>query len=363
MIRRLGLVATAAISTVGGIVAARAIGGRAVDRLLDGPRSGPAEGDLGPALDALGGDIVRLRSRDGLRLTGRWLPAEPADQAEPTPGEPDDSPAWRPDPRDAIVLLHGWSGSSAPDLVEYAPFLRRTAGVFGLDFRGHGGSDDGPTTFGLREIEDVAGALAWLGERGIERVALVGWSMGGIVAIASLAVLGDGLLQGADIDLDAPAGVAPTRRPRIVAIVADSVTPELSVAVGSRISVPGRRFVADRVLDGAARRLGGDPRETEPIRVIGLLEGTPILLIAGTGDETVSIAEANRLAAAAPAGTSRLIVEGAGHTMAHAIDPESYEAAVTSHLRSAFASAPDAPIIGAPGRGVHGASRSNEAED
>ena len=31
---------------------------------------------------------------------------------------------------------------------------------------GHGGSDDAPTTFGLHEIDDVAGALAWLGERG-----------------------------------------------------------------------------------------------------------------------------------------------------------------------------------------------------
>ena len=73
---------------------------------------------------------------------------------------------------------------SRPTCVEYGPFLRRTAGVLGLDFRGHGGSDDGPTTFGLLETEDIAGALAWLGERGITRVAMVGTSMGGITAIA-----------------------------------------------------------------------------------------------------------------------------------------------------------------------------------
>ena len=102
----------------------------------------------------------------------------------------------RPTRHEAILLLHGYPGSIAPDLVEYGPFLRRTAGVLGLDFRGHGESDDGPTTFGLLEVEDVAGALAWLGERGITRVALVGTSMGGITAIAAVAVLGDGSLRG-----------------------------------------------------------------------------------------------------------------------------------------------------------------------
>ena len=122
--------------------------------MLAGPRVGPDEARLGPALDALGGEVVRLRSRDGLRLGARWLPREP-------------DPGWNGDPHEAIVLLHGYSGSMAPDLVEYGPFLRRTAGVLGLDFRGHGESDDGPSTFGLLEVEDVAGALAWLGERGI----------------------------------------------------------------------------------------------------------------------------------------------------------------------------------------------------
>ena len=33
-------------------------------------------GGARPALDALGGEVIRLRSRDGLRLAGRWLPAE-----------------------------------------------------------------------------------------------------------------------------------------------------------------------------------------------------------------------------------------------------------------------------------------------
>ncbi len=335
MIRRIGL---AVVAVTASIVTLRIVLGRGADRLLAGERTSPDEATLGPSLDALGGEVVRFRSRDGTPLAGRWLPAS----AEEPAGDVDD---WRPDPHDAIVALHGWSGSAAPDLVEYGPFLRRTAGVFGVDFGGHGGSAPAPTTFGMREIEDVAGALSWLGARGVERVALVGWSMGGITAIAAVAVLGDGTLASADVDAAAAAHVPPAPRPLIVAVVADSVTPELVVAIGSRLPGPARRLLAGRLLDAAARKLGGDPRETEPRRVVGLLEGTPLLLISGDADATVPIEDARRLADSAPVGTRHLVVPGADHTRAHATAPAVYEEAVTGHLRAAFARAAHAPII------------------
>jgi pimeloyl-ACP methyl ester carboxylesterase len=218
-----------------------------------------------------------------------------------------------------------------------APFLRRTAGVLGLDFRGHGGSDDAPTTFGLNEVEDVAGALAWLGERGIARVALVGSSMGGITAIAAVAVLGDGRLPAADLDPDAPAAPGPPPRPRIVAVVGDSVTPELSVVVASRMRVPFGRRIAGRAFARLAREVGGDPRRTQPIEVIGLLEDLPLLLIHGDADRTVPLREARRLVAAAPPGVRHLEIAGADHGEGHRVDTRRYEAAVTDLLREAFA--------------------------
>jgi pimeloyl-ACP methyl ester carboxylesterase len=342
MIRRL---AAASLAAVVSAVTLRAVARRGSDRLLTAPRTSPGEDRLGSALDALGGEVVRFRSRDGLRLAGRWLPAEaPAD--------------WQTDPHEAIVVLHGWSGSSAPDVVEYGPFLRRTAGVLGLDLRGHGGSDPAPTTFGLREVEDVAGALAWLGERGIERTALVGLSMGGATAIAAVAVLGDGSLPSADADPATPAHVAPARRPRIVAVVADSVAPELVVPIASRLRGPARRLVAAWMLDAAARSLGGDPRETEPGRVIGLLEGMPLMLIWGELDTTVPVEDARRLAAVSPPGAVHLFVPGAEHGKAHATDPATYESHVTAHLRAAFAVARESgSIIAAP------ESTSGEARD
>lgn len=332
-------------------VALRAVSRRAVARLLDAPRTGPGEEALGPALDQLGGEVVRLRARDGLRLAARWLPAQDADADWPT------------DPHEAILLLHGYSGSIAPDLLEYAPFLRRTAGVLGLDFRGHGESDDGPSTFGLLETEDIAGALAWFGERGITRVAMFGTSMGGIAAIAAVAVLGDGSLAAADSDPTAPRGVDVAPRPAIVAVVADSTAPELEIPVGSRLRGPAGRFVAARLFDGAARALGADPRATEPARVIGLLESLPLLLIHGEGDTTVPIAEGRRLAALAGPVSEHWVVPGAGHSGSHAVAGEDYERRVTDFLRLAFrrgrgddigaaASSPIAaassPIIAAP---------------
>jgi fermentation-respiration switch protein FrsA (DUF1100 family) len=317
--RLLGAAGAATLSAV----TIRALGRRATDRLLAGPRVGPDEAALGPALDALGGEVVRLRSRDGLRLGGRWLPLEPDD-------------AWAADPHEAILLLHGYSGSVAPDLVEYGPFLRRTAGTLGLDFRGHGESDDGPTTFGMLEVEDVAGALAWLGDRGVTRVALFGTSMGGIAAIESVVILGDGTLAGADAD-DAPTRApidAP--RPRIAAVVAESVPASVEVSVANRIRSPFRRFIARRMFDAAALSLGADPRDTEPGRVIGLVEPVPLLLIHGSADTTVPVAESERLRAGAGPSAVQWIVEGADHSRAHAIAGQDYEQRVTDFLRVAF---------------------------
>lgn len=330
MIRRL-LVAAAAP-----VVAAVTRGpllDRLARRILAAPRRAPGEAELAPALDRLGGEVVRLRSRDGLRLTGRWLPA--AAEAE--------AGGWTADAREAILLLHGYSGSIVPDLVEFAPLLRGTANVLGIDFRGHGGSEDAPTTFGMHEVEDVAGALVWLGERGITRVALFGTSMGGMTALAAVAVLGDGRLVNADLDPDAPASPGPPPRPAIVGVVADSVAPELAVVVASRMRVPLGRTVANLAFARIARMLGADPRATEPIRVIGLLEDLPLLLVHGGADPTVPLADARRLVAAAPPGTRHVVVPAVGHARGHPTDPEKYAGAVVPFLRDAFVSSRAAP--------------------
>lgn len=325
--------------------------------MLLAPRTRPEEASLGPALDGLGGEVTRIRSRDGVRLSARWLDAEPGD------------PDWRADPHEAILLLHGYSGSVAPDLVEYAPALRRTAGVLGVDFRGHGDSEAGETTFGLREVDDVGGALAWLGERGIRRVALVGTSMGGITAIAATVVLGDGALAAVDANPDAARLTSPAPRPRIVAIVAEAVPAELPTVVANRLPGPGpvRRWLARRAFAVAATRLGADPRATEPIRVVGLLEDLPVLLIHGDLDTTVPPSEGRRLAAAAGAGAEHWTIPGASHALGRRTAGEAWDARVSAFLRAALATARDQPrplaILAAPAAYVSGASDQPRPEE
>ena len=322
----------------------RAATRRASARLLAAPRVTPGEAGLQAALDALGGEVVRLRARDGLALSARWLPVERGD------GD------WVADPHEAVLLMHGYSGSVAPDLVEYGPFLRNTASVLGLDFRGHGDSDAGPSTFGMLEVEDVAGALDWLGERGIDRLALVGTSMGGIAAIASVAILGDGTLVAADIDPARPRAPIGVPRPRIVAVVADSTAPEVEIPVANRLPIPGARFVAARLFDAAARTLGADLRLTEPGRMIGLVEPVPLLLIHGEDDRTVPLADGRRLVALAGPSTEHWIVPGADHSQGHSVAGQDYERRVTDFLRVAFGRARDehversgaSPIIAPP---------------
>ena len=317
--------AVAVTAAAGGAAGLRVLRRKGAARLLAGIRRAPGEADLAPAVEALGGEVVRLRSRDGLRLAARWLPQEAAAPR-----------AWAADPHEAILLLHGYSGSITPDLVEYAPFLRETAGVLGLDFRGHGDSDDGWSTFGLQEVEDVAGALGWLGARGVTRVALVGTSMGGITAIASVVVLGDGSLAAADADGPATAADLREPRPRIVAVVGDSVAPRLEVPIANRLRGPARRFQAARLFDGAAELLGADPRATEPARIVGLVEPVPLLLIHGDADQTVPVAEGRRLAGLAGPSAQHWIVPGAGHSGGHAAAGQDYERRVTDFLRMAF---------------------------
>jgi pimeloyl-ACP methyl ester carboxylesterase len=322
--------------------------GRGATRLLAAPRVGPDEAGLKGAVDALGGEVIRLRSRDGLKLTGRWLPAE----SGPVAG--DDGPPWRPDPYEAILLLHGWTGSVAPDLVEIGPTLRRTAGVLGLDFRGHGGSDDALTTFGLHEIEDVAGALAWFAERGIRRVALVGSSMGGVVALASVVVLGDGTFAQADLDPTAPAAAVEAPRPGIVAVVAESVAPDLRIPIANRIGLPIggplRRALAGRMFTIAGRRVGGDLRAIEPGRIVGLVEPVPLLLVHGGADRTVRPADGRRLASLAGPSAEHWEVPGAEHGEARRAAPAQWDERVTRFLRQAFFGAREVvPIIHASG--------------
>jgi pimeloyl-[acyl-carrier protein] methyl ester esterase len=88
--------------------------------------------------------------------------------------------AWREIGRGpALVLLHGWSMSSAV----FAEVMTELAADFRLlapDLRGHGSSEPG-MGYALTDFADDLSA--WLRHLDLQAVALVGWSLGGQVAL------------------------------------------------------------------------------------------------------------------------------------------------------------------------------------
>jgi len=108
---------------------------------------------------------VTFKSRDGLTLFGRFHPGR--NQA-------------------TILLLHGLGGTNSNMLI-YAEFLVNAGyGVFMIDLRAHGSSDGDTSTFGLREADDVAGAVDYLRSRvdvNGARIGALGISLGAQAAL------------------------------------------------------------------------------------------------------------------------------------------------------------------------------------
>lgn len=93
----------------------------------------------------------------------------------------------------AIVLAHGFTQSwQRPMVWKIAKRFNQTAGVVTFDFRGHGRSG-GQSTLGAQEIHDLDVAVRYARQLGYQRVASVGFSMGGSVVLRQA-----GLLGGAD---------------------------------------------------------------------------------------------------------------------------------------------------------------------
>src|ERR1700746_1955198 len=101
----------------------------------------------------------------------------------------------------AIVVAHGFTLSwQRPNVWRIANRLNRMAGVLSFDFRGHGRSG-GLSTLGDREIRDLDVVVRWARELGYQRVAAVGFSMGGSIVLRRT---GLGVGRDAGVSVSAP---------------------------------------------------------------------------------------------------------------------------------------------------------------
>jgi pimeloyl-ACP methyl ester carboxylesterase len=162
-----------------------------------------------------------------------------------------------------VVLVHGLGGA-AVNFADLAPLLARRHRVLVLDLPGHGGTEP------LRELDglgDLANHVAATAEReGMLPAAVVGYSMGGVVALRLAVSRSEDV---AALALVAPAGiVSQTRRAQIWLTVAAALRPAGLVALvrGAIARRPNLRIPVFGYW-GAQ-----DPRALTPSSVLGFLQ-------------------------------------------------------------------------------------------
>ena len=127
----------------------------------------PQKAFLDPGQFGLDFIDAAFTTTDGIDLVGWWIPA--------------------PGSTRTIVCLHGYAGSCDPDL-EYAVALHKASfNLLYFDFRAHGRSRGRLTSIGALEVQDCLAAIHYAVERGSRSIGLLGFSMGGRVALLSAA--------------------------------------------------------------------------------------------------------------------------------------------------------------------------------
>ena len=248
----------------------------------------------------------------------------------------------------ALMLLHGFTG----DATTWEPFLDAWPGIptIRVDLIGHGRSDSpaDPARYGMAHaVEDL---LAVLDHLGVERAAVLGYSMGGRVALHLSTAAPDRLstliVESTSPGIEDDAQRA-ARRASDEALAADIERDGIAAFVdrwqaqplfASQASLPAavrerqrrqRLRQSPAGLANSLRGMGAGAQEYLLPRLASLR--TQTLFIAGALDERY-VAEARRMAAAVR-GAGLAVLPGAGHA-AHLEQPEAFAATVGQFLRT-----------------------------
>ena len=244
---------------------------------------------------------VLFPSRDGLILHGWFVPAEGVATFSLTEED------WSAGSKGTVVLGHGRFGSKDPDL-KYVPWLREAGyNCLLFDFRGHGRSEGDYTSFGYHERKDLLGAIDFLRGKGIPKVGVLGFSLGGAVGISTAAECDD-----------------------VVAVVADGAFVELprTLARGARERGFPQwlvRPLGPFILWLAGRRVGADLTESEPLRYVHRIAPRALFVIHGEDDPYISVDDARRLYDRAGEPKELWIAQGAGHRRVDEVYPDEYQ--------------------------------------
>ncbi len=209
-----------------------------------------------------------------------------------------------------LIFAHGYTQNRQephlPALSLAAKLLAEGYDVFMFDFRNAGESGGKRTTIGLFEQRDLLGAIDYAKKRTPHHaIGLIGFSMG---AATSLLVAG--------------------QDQRVQAVVADSpfscLYSYLQEKMTSWTKLP--RFPFNQIILTTIPLLSGaNPRRVKPYEAIKQINPRPVLLIHGTGDETIPHHHSQRLfREAGNPHTELWIIPDTGHVRSYAAMPDEY---------------------------------------
>lgn len=247
--------------------------------------------------------ITGAITRDGLRISGWWIPAAGrAEASVPT-----------------VILVHGYADNKS-GMLRYARYFHLGCNVVVFDLRACGASQGRRTTQGIEERHDLRAVLDWLDRtKAPTRVIAFGVSMGGETA----------LLAAAEDD-------------RISALILDSThdrlrTPVLSAMRTRHLPLGSLAFpviMATTYLRTGLRLTLGDPLDH-----VAALGRRPLLILHGTDDDLDPPECAARLAAAAARASVPVELRfspGAGHGHTDEAAPNAYAAWLTAFIGRAM---------------------------
>lgn len=253
--------------------------------------SHPALGAVGPPPSDCGFEPVRMATSKGQSIAG-----------------------WRINGKagaGVVLLLHGVRGNRLDMLARATMLARLDYSVLLIDLPGHGESAAEHITFGFNEADGVRAALDYLARTmPAEKIGVIGVSLG-----AASFVLAD-------------ARVIPS------AVILESMYPTITEAVTDRMRVhlgPAAAPLAPLLLWQLPMRLGCSADQLRPIDRMASMH-VPLLVMGGAADHHTTLAETQRIFAAANAPKALWIVDGAGHVDLHAYNRAAYEATVLPFL-------------------------------
>lgn len=219
-----------------------------------------------------------------------------------------------------VIMVHGEEQHRADDYIKMLDIainlVRDGYPVLTFDLRGHGESGGDMISGGYFEREDVGAAVSYVKIRGYNRIAVLGFSMGGVAA----------LLEAGD-------------NPEIDAVISDSAFADLTDMMEkefkSRAKAP--TFLLRPLLFLIKTMYGVDFYAIRPVQALPAIAPRPIFFIHGELDQTIPVEHLHKFEQASHNSANCFWeVPKTDHVRAYADHPLEYMERLTAFLDTAL---------------------------